>query len=232
MRNNFISLLIYLIIGILLGDFIVAFGHWFEDSYLYYDYDSNIPILNSYLKEISKGNDLHHYVPRLLTQKSYFKCIMSTAIFIPFILFVFLCIPGSLNLNRIMILIGICFIVLISEVAHRWQHYRYCEKNDFIIFLQKTILVSSEEHSVHHTTDYSKNNYGVVSKQLNKLYDSIGIWNILEHIIPFKCKKTNQFPYQPVLNECPYKMSESDKHNYKMQLKYIRERNLISKCAN
>ena len=63
--------IIYLIIGLILGDFFVAFGHWYEDNYLYYDYRSKLPFISNKINDISKGNDLHHYVPRLLTQKSY-----------------------------------------------------------------------------------------------------------------------------------------------------------------
>lgn len=229
-NSSYVLLIIYLIIGFILGDFFVAFGHWFEDNYLYYDYKLNIPFLNEKVNDISKGNDLHHYVPRLLTQKSYFSAFMSTAIFIPFIILIYLCIPGSSNINNIMIIIGFCFMIAISEITHRWQHYRNCEKNNIIRFLQKTIIVSSEEHAVHHSTKYVEGNYGVISKHLNKLYDKIEIWNFLEKIIPNRCKKTNKFPNKPILNDCPYKMSESEKSKYISELKYIRNNNLIPKC--
>ena len=222
-----------IVAGMMLGDFLVAFGHWFEDNYLYYDYDAykSIPFLNRKINEISKSNDLHHYVPRLLTQKSYFMAVQSTLLFIPIIVAVyFLLIPK--NKNTIKGLLGVCLVVLFSEVSHRWQHYRECEKNAFIRLLQETLLVSSKEHKVHHGTKVTNSNYGVVSKHLNKFYDLIGVWSFLECITPLKmCKKTNQFPFKPVLEECPYKMSESDKEKYRKELHYMRSTRVIPACA-
>ena len=220
--------------GMILGDFLVAFGHWFEDNYLYYDYDAfkSVPFLNKKIKEISKGNDLHHYVPRILTQKSYFMAIQSTLIFIPIIVAVYyLLIPKTKdNLKG---LLGVCLVVLFSEISHRWQHYRDCEKNVIVRLLQATVLVSSEEHKIHHGTKVTTSNYGVVSKHLNKLYDLIGVWSVLEAVIPLKlCKKTNHFPFKPVLEECPYKMPESEKERYKRELHRMRIENTVPACAS
>ena len=222
----------YLLLGILIGDFIVAFGHWFEDNYLYYDIKIKIPILSGIINDISKGNDLHHYVPRLLTQKSYLDTIMSTAKLLPIILIIYLCIPGRTSHKNIMILIGISFMILISEITHRWMHYRNCEKNNSIRFLQSTILVSSEEHRIHHTDEAVTRDYGVIFKHLNRFYNFIGIWPFLESIIPNLCKKTNNFHNKPILDDCPYKMSNKEKEKYRRQLYNIRKNNIIPKCYN
>lgn len=222
-----------IIAGMILGDFLVAFGHWFEDNYLYYDYDAfkSVPFLSNKIREISKANDLHHYVPRILTQKSYLMAIWSTLIFIPIIFVIyFLLIPK--NKGNLKGLLGLCIVVLFAEISHRWQHYRECEKNAVVRLLQATVLVSSDEHKVHHGTKVANSNYGVVSKHLNKLYDIIGLWTLLEAIMPLKlCKKTNNFPFKPVLEECPYKMPESEKETYRRELHRMRTENAIPACA-
>ena len=217
----------HLLIGILIGDFIVASAHWFEDNYLYYDIKINIPILSGIINDISKGNDMHHYVPRLITQKSYLEAIMSTVKFLPIFLIVYLCIPRRTKTANIMIFLGISFMILISEITHRWTHYRNCEKNNIIRLLQSTILVSSKEHNKHHTDEKASRLYGVILKHSNKFYDFIGIWDLLESIIPNLCKKPNYFPNKPILEQCPYKMTEDEKNMYKQQLHEIQKNFVI-----
>ena len=84
-----------------------------------------------------------------------------------------------------MILIGIMFMILISEITHRWIHYRNCEKNNIMRFLQSTILVSTEEHQIHHASLHVDQKYGVILKHMNRFYDFIGIWAFFESILPY-----------------------------------------------
>ena len=57
-----------------MADILAGFGHWFEDTYI--DYCCTFPGLS----EIGKDNELHHYFPRAMLQKSYFENVKDNII--------------------------------------------------------------------------------------------------------------------------------------------------------
>ena len=211
-----------IVIAIFIADFLVACGHWIEDNYLVYN--KNI--------EISVANELHHFVPRLVTRKSNIECLFNTVRIIPVWLLLIYIIRGKEWIGKHTIFVTVSsLIILISEILHKAAHLRDCEKSQYIKFLQDIgLIISSEQHRIHHTSARVTKNYGVILGFTNQIYDGLGIWSFLESIFP-SCKKANSYPLQPHFNdECPRKLTKEDREFYETLLHQIHAQELIPKC--
>jgi hypothetical protein len=177
------------IIGLLLGDFITAFFHWFGDNYL-----EPTKIKNRFLKKIAFDNEMHHYIPRTILSVSYFDNIKKS-LSLSLIVLILLSFFFREFLNKNLILIFTCLsITSLSNLIHRFSHLRNEELNIFIKFLQNTgIFINHEEHKIHHNFN-TKIKYSGINKYTNYLYDNLGIWKIFERIIYiiFKIKPTTK----------------------------------------
>jgi len=177
-KINYISFIILQIIfGFLLADFITAIFHWFEDTYL--DYDCKLP----FFSDIAKHNEMHHYFPRSIIAYSIYENIDTTipfAIILVVIIYVFF--RKQLFMYPFFFGSFILFSVF-SNVFHKFSHMRDCELPIVVKYLQRIgIICSHKEHSIHH----SKNNnqkYCVMSGYLNYILDNLGFWRGLEWLV-------------------------------------------------
>jgi len=172
------NIIIQIIIAFFITDILAGFFHWFEDRYI--DYCTNIPII----KDIAEDNELHHYFPRAILAYSYAEnMIITTIIAIIIIFFVFI-INSSLLVEYKYFFISFFIFSSITNVIHRISHLRDCETNEFIKFLQKIGLLSNHEyHAVHHETANTR--FCPATIYTNFIFDSLHIWEFIEHIIYF-----------------------------------------------
>jgi len=219
-----INIIIQILLGFILADIVGGIFHWFEDTYL--SYCINIPFLN----KIAVKNEMHHYFPRSIVAKSYLENISTTVlillIFLPLIYLFY-----RINRNYIYFIISFLFFISISNVIHRFSHMRDCEKNNFIILLQKSgILCSSEHHKIHH--EGSNQKYCVISEYNNYILDNIYFWRILEYVIyqltsikPDRKPgyddyyKIHNYMHENAKLPCPKKPSKEDLELLKYKLK-------------
>lgn len=167
-----------IILGYILADLFTAFAHWIEDTYI--DYNSKIP----FIKIIAKDNEFHHYFPRGIVGNTYFENIKIPLIIIMPI-FIFIYFYNSKTLLDYPYLYGtLFFLLIISNIIHRWCHMRDCELPKIVILLQKIRILGSRSthHSAHHSIDSSQH-YCVISSYLNPILEKINFWRILENII-------------------------------------------------
>lgn len=174
---SYISFIIQIIIGYFIADFIIAFFHWFEDTYL--DFDSN----NVFIQRIAIENAMHHFYPRSIVAGNFIDDVKITFV-ISFIIF---CVIYLLNRNFVskyyVIFTTIFITTTLSNHLHKLTHRRDCENNAIIRFLQRYgLIMSHKEHSYHHSIDSSVK-FSVINNYTNYLYDGIGIWRILEKSI-------------------------------------------------
>jgi len=214
------NIYVQIILGFILADLVAGLFHWFEDTYL--DYCINIPFIG----KIAKDNEMHHYFPRSMLEKSSFENILTTLIIV--IIFLILVYLYYIYYNKTTIkkyfylLVSFIFFITISNLIHKYSHMRDCERNGFITFLQKTgILCSSEHHKLHHKLISEK--YCVITEYNNYILDNIYFWRILENIIYYITSiKPNRKPsyddYNEIHNymhnnaklECPQKPTKED----------------------
>jgi len=187
--------------GILLGDFAVAVGHWFEDNYME---DDGVP------QSIGHENVVHHAAPFLMTSSTYAKNVtLTTQIAIGVVLIIRLLVPAAFARYPWAILTT-AFVGAMSNLMHRWIHERPCTRPIIVQVLQRAgVLVSSQEHAGHHR-DPSVS-YGVVLGFTNPVYDLV--FRALESVFAaFGVSPRRKLPladYQrmyglpPVRGECP-----------------------------
>ena len=90
----------------LIGDFITAFFHWFEDTYL----EPN-KIKNKFLHKIAIDNEMHHFIPRSILSFSYFETIKTTT-FLSLIVLVLLNLLAKNFLKKYFLSIMVCLLHL------------------------------------------------------------------------------------------------------------------------
>jgi hypothetical protein len=166
-----------ILLGIIIGDFITAFFHWLEDSYL-----EPHKIKNKFLYNIAIENEFHHFIPRSILSCSHFYNIRITT-FISFIALILFNLLAKDFFKKNFISIIVClFIISISNLIHRFSHLRIQELNPILYFLQKNnIIISNDEHRIHHAENpYIK--FGVINKYTNYIYDYFMIWNKFEKL--------------------------------------------------
>lgn len=164
-----------LLLGILVGDFLVAAGHWFEDQY----FDQHTPHIGT----VGRDNVFHHYLPYAMTS---FSPLEHTKITLPLTLaslaLLYLVAPGFILKYPYMITV-ICLITVSSNALHSIQHERPCRQPSWFRVLSNLgILESSAQHKRHHLDPQHR--YGVVLGWTNPIYDGLGVWRILELLVP------------------------------------------------
>jgi len=170
------NIILQIIIGFFLADFLSGLFHWIEDTYL--DYCINIPIL----KDISKGNEMHHYFPRAILKNSYFQNIQITTIITTIVYIIIYLLNKNLLFDYKYLFLILFIFSSISPIIHRFSHMRECEKDPFILFLQNIgIITSNEHHKMHHIDSDLK--YCINTPYLNMILDSIYFWRIIEFFI-------------------------------------------------
>ena len=212
--------------GALLGDFLTAVFHWFEDVYLPYSSENGI------LGQISRDNEMHHFLPYTITASTPFENISVTLPFtIVFLTLIYIAFP-KWSLTHMPFLGALGFITIFSNLVHRYVHERPCKQPVIIKILQDAgILISTSEHAQHHT--HPDRNYGVVLGFTNSFYDGIGLWRRLEYLIPLqKYPKPGVDAYKPVYDswtktnmekECPDNITPENMKRYEDLLQIIHQ---------
>ncbi len=170
------NVLVQILVGLVLGDFLAAFMHWVEDSYI--DYCTRVP----FLKSIAKSNELHHYFPRSMVGYTYIENITTSTC-------LSLLTAGVLYYSQPELFVKYKYTLLVTftltstaNLFHRFAHMRECELPRVVSVLQKSgLVVSHKDHSLHHTSPTES--YGVISPHLNTVLNSVGFWRILEWIV-------------------------------------------------
>lgn len=199
---------IQIIFGLLLADFMIAFFHWFEDTY--FSYCMKIPIIST----IAKENEMHHYFPRDIVSYSYLENMSVTFPLSILILIIIFAIFPSFVLKYKFVFITFCLIGSIANIFHRYSHMRDCECPPCILFLHRIgILVGQEHHKKHHENPEYR--YGVVFQFTNFLYDNVGFWRAMEYIIYllFGLKASTKPPYKDYVENVKY----TEHHNESKQ---------------
>jgi hypothetical protein len=175
-KLTFSNIVLQLVLGLIIADFLCGGLHWFEDNYI--DYCISNPIL----KDIAIHNEMHHYFPRSIIAYSHAEhTVYTLPMAIAFIVFLYI-IDNSLFVKYPYFLLSLFFFLASSNIIHSIVHRRDCENNWFIIFLQKCgILCSHEHHSIHHTI--GKEKYCVMLSINNYILDTILFWRGLEYLI-------------------------------------------------
>jgi hypothetical protein len=170
------SVIIELLIGILIADFITGIFHWFEDQYL--NDDCFLCRKFSFIKSISDDNNIHHKDPQDITKYNMLENTKNSFIIaLPVILILFL----MDILFNITTTTSVLFMIFTNHL-HSLSHMPPKKLSKFTIFLQKTwIICNPINHHKHHVTTNS--NYCVTSRILNIVLDGINFWRILEKII-------------------------------------------------
>ena len=161
------------------ADFLVAFFHFFEDTYLPYTETQSI------LGNIARANEMHHYVPYTITSSTSLE-LMTVTLPLACIIAGLLYVLAPQWSSRHVVLIATMFCVgIMSNVIHKYQHERDCQRPGWMTALMDAgILVSRDEHKEHHRNPTT--HYGIITSLGNTVYDGLGIWNILESIIPLQ----------------------------------------------
>jgi plasmanylethanolamine desaturase len=219
------NVVVQILIGYFLADFIGGILHWFEDTYL--PYNTTIPIL-SY---IAKDNEAHHYFTRAITAYSIIESMILT---LPIAIIIISCVYSmnpKIFMKYIYLWVTFFFFGGMSNNIHKLSHMRDCEKSAFIIQLQRLgVLCSSDEHREHHVT--GRNKYCVNTNYLNWVLDNIGFWRGIEYGIEYFLNVKPHFTKYDdftdvhlrfhMMNdfECPVKPSKADVAVMKEFLKY------------
>jgi hypothetical protein len=212
------KILFEILVAYLAADLLTATAHWFEDNYI--DYCTK----NVLLRGIAVDNELHHYFPRTIVGYSYYENIYYGLIF-SLIAIIIMCLLLGINFifEHSLFIVVFFIFVSIANLLHRFSHERDCEKNNFVIFLQKIgILCSSEHHKVHHSSSNGEK-YGILNNYTNYIYDSINLWGGLESIIytitGIKANRKKSYSeykdiqcylHENALNECPDTPTKDD----------------------
>jgi hypothetical protein len=164
-------------LGILIGDFIVAFFHWLEDTYLPW---TDAP---GWLGDIARDNEMHHFIPFGIVSGSTWKTANVTG---PISLAVGALIYATApqwTRSHLPLVFAMMIVGVVSNAVHKYVHERPCTRPRIITWLQDIgVVISSRQHADHHTTADQK--YGVVLGFSNYVYDTLGVWRALEAIIP------------------------------------------------
>ena len=162
-------------IALLAADFLVAAGHWFEDNYLPYTLDK------SFVGEIARDNEMHHFIPYAVTTHTYAESMRVTALLSACVGAVLLATCPRFTRKHWVGIALFLTILATSSAFHRLQHERDCTKPAVIQALHHSgILCSSEQHRKHHVDP--RGWYAVVLGFTNPVYDGLGIWRGLEAV--------------------------------------------------
>ncbi len=156
--------------GVLVADFLSGLAHWIEDTY----FSPSTPLLG---RTINK-NVQHHLHPGLFVSNPWHVTIRSSLICalvvgLPLIAF------GSL---RWWSGLGLGVAVFANQV-HKWAHMQTSSVPHAVRFLQRWhVLQRPEHHAVHHAG--AKNHrYCVVTNVVNPVLDAVRFWRLLEVVV-------------------------------------------------
>jgi len=162
--------------GVLVADFVTAAAHWIEDTYLPH---SDAPGL---LGEISRDNDIHHFIPYSVTVGSWWDTCRVTVQLLAGVAVVVLAVAPRWASRHRVFLGSFAAAAVAATMSHRFQHERDCTRPAPVTWLQRLgVLCSREQHAVHHRETTCR--YSVLLSFTNFLYDAVGIWRFFEWVL-------------------------------------------------
>lgn len=215
-----VGTLTQVVLGVLVADFLVALVHWFEDAFLPYDPS------DSWLARVSRDNEMHHFIPYAITTHSWLDNMRNTALLSAVLgAVLFACLPSWSMRHRAGIAAALVTGTL-SNLLHRFQHERSCNRPALVRALQGAgVMCSSEQHKKHH--EDPRGRYGVVLGFTNAVYDGLGVWRGLESVLracgwrpaPKPGVASYKQHYDPWLQhnmalDCPYKLRDEQLRAY------------------
>lgn len=172
------------ILGLLLGDVLVATGHWFEDQY----FDQHTP----YIGTIGRYNVFHHYLPFAMTSYSGMDQIKATLPLTMVGVALLWCLAPGFVARYPVLVATTAVVTVMSNFIHSIQHERpYRQPRWFTTLASIGLLESSAHHKRHH--DNPQHRYGVVLGFMNPVYDGIGLWRFLEMVVPLDRRAKRPF---------------------------------------
>lgn len=188
------NIILQVFLGLVLADFSAGFFHWFEDTYL--QYCTSIPILSS----VAKHNELHHYFPRLMLVKPWWKTIQASSCVSLLLITILLILTPQLIKSYPIVFITAVLFGSLSNLFHKYSHMRDCERPRIIAYLHcANILVTHEHHKQHHENPLER--YNVIFPWMNWILDTCGFWRGLEFIIAkvFNVHPTRKQPFDSLV---------------------------------
>jgi hypothetical protein len=203
--------------GILIGDFMVAFFHWLEDTYLPW---TDAP---GWVGDIARDNEMHHFIPFGIVSGSTWKTANVTGPLSLILGAVVYILAPQWTRSHLPLVFTMMIVGAISNAVHKYIHERPCTRPRIITWLQDAgILISSQQHAEHHTIADKK--YGVILNFTNSVYDTLHVWRILEAILPIEPARKRPISeytalYDTNLTEnmkkpCPQIISQKNLDNY------------------
>lgn len=167
------SITLWVIICILIADFLTGLIHWAEDCYC----TESIPFIGS---PVCKPNIDHHKFPTLMNEVKGFIRHTYQSYIIALMVFGVAYLFGFFSWQ--LLLIGL--IAGTGNQIHSWNHE--AKSSYFIQWLKDSGLIQSQrQHNIHHIPPYDRC-YCVLINFNNAWLDRIYFWRGLEWIL-YKC---------------------------------------------
>lgn len=169
-----IDVLINVVLGYLLADFIMGVYHWIKDTY----FSPYTPLIG---KTLVWGSRLHHIRPRFVCEFDdtdlFYSSAKWTLIWMG---------PLFLAFGLTPFLLSLFIVISLNDVIHKYAHMYDNERPAFVTTLQKLyILQTYEEHHQHHMLPHDVN-YCPITPYLNVVLEKVNFWRRLEQFIENK----------------------------------------------
>lgn len=169
--TKLIIVLFYIVLVVMLADFVAGTVHWFEDAYVRED----TPLIGSF---IGKANVIHHHLPRFLTRNNWWQSSWDLLAFSTLIVFS----AWLLDLLTWQVWLFAAISTNANEV-HKWSHRTRSENGWLITFLQNLrVLQTPHHHAVHHTNPKNVR-YCPITNLVNPVLDGLHFWDGLEWLL-------------------------------------------------
>lgn len=164
------DIILQLLLGWLIADFLSGFFHWLEDRVLWV----GIPVIG---KHVVVPNRLHHTEPAAFTRSSLLSRNSTTWIPVLAIAVLWYWLAG-VSLVWLGALAGGLVVTEIHVAAHRTHH-----PDSIWRMLQEIGIVQSfRQHSRHHRGAMDRS-YCILTGWLNPLLDWLRVWELLERLL-------------------------------------------------
>jgi hypothetical protein len=166
----------YILICLLIADFISGVFHWLEDRYDF----SNIKYVGGFIdKFITQPNLEHHLYPQKFLNSNFWYRSSTTMIpafsaaIIAYMINPIYCLP---------------FIIAgFSNEIHAWAHMKGKLPQIIEVMQETGVLQNPRHHAIHHTSPNDRY-YCVITNFLNPFLEHIKFWDRIEKIIGVKVK--------------------------------------------
>ena len=167
----YLIILIEIIGGYLVADFLSGLFHWSRDTYC----TPHTPIIGFSLIWPSR---LHHIKPRYIIEQSDLSLCISSGLWT--------CIwwiPLVLMYQITWFLTALFVFITLNDVVHKYAHTTRAETPKYIIVLQNIgLLQTHKEHHLHHTEPF-ETHYCPMTPYVNPILERMGFWRRLENLI-------------------------------------------------